>query len=139
MASCRSEAALAPSPSTRALRSRLDRPVGPARSDAYSWRQDRPTTRPLCVCALTLAPNHEVGFAEREAQTRPSEEAEEGAEAAAPEPPVERGPKTPLVYAEAISTQGDAAEAAKRLLAHVRDDHGSFPSGVVFRVPSDRG
>ena len=90
-------------------------------------------------CALTLAPDNEVGHVDREVQTQPADGDEEDAELEAPAPPADLGPKTPLVYAEVISTKGDATEAVKRLLAHVRDDHGSVPNGVVFRVHSDRG
>ena len=90
-------------------------------------------------CALTIAPDPNVGAVDREDQTQDPTEAGEQEEVEPVEPPVDPLPKTPLVYAEVVSTKGDATEAVKRLLAQVRDDHASLPQGVVFRAHSDRG
>ena len=47
--------------------------------------------------------------------------------------------KAPLIYVEVVSRKADVPAAVKKLLAQVREEHSSFPSQVVYRVPSDKG
>ena len=98
-------------------------------------------------CALTLSPGPTVGSSSRTVQA----EAEDPAAGAppvdggdgppAPQAPANEGhgPAMPLIYVEVIASKADATGAVKRLLAHARGDHGSFPQGAAFRVHSDRG
>ena len=47
--------------------------------------------------------------------------------------------KRPLIYADMLATKADAAAGVQTLLARVRDDHGTMPEEVVFRLHSDKG
>ena len=93
-------------------------------------------------CALTLSEDPTVGTASRTVQTE-SDDPSAGATPEDDDPPAEpcrhHGPRVPLIYAEVIPTKAEATEAVTRMLAHVRDDHGTCPHGAVFRVHSDRG
>lgn len=89
--------------------------------------------------ALTINPKSDVGSFEKGVQTV-SELEGDSAEFDIPgNPGVELGPKPPLVYAEIVSTKGEAAGAVMRLIARCRDDHGSSPGHLIFRLHSDKG
>ena len=44
-----------------------------------------------------------------------------------------------MVYAALLAAKAEAADGVKRLLAQAAGDHGTTPSGLVFRIHSDKG
>ena len=48
-------------------------------------------------------------------------------------------PKPALVYAALLGTKDEAADALKKLLAQINNDHANYPNEIIFRVHSDQG
>ena len=84
----------------------------------------------------TIHPEERQSYAEVGTQTTE----EEGDQEQDPQPQQVCSNKLPLIYAEVVPTKGDASAAVQRLLARVRDDHGSLPGYLgTFRLHSDKG
>ena len=98
-------------------------------------------------CVLVIQADYTVGYSENGTQT-----IEEGEVIRSPDgdgqTPVamlegnerpQSGGKLPLVYCEIISKKSEASAAVQRLIGQVRDEHGSSPKTLVFRLHSDKG
>ena len=48
-------------------------------------------------------------------------------------------PPKALIYVALLGAKSEAADAVKRLLAQVNNDHANYPTEIIFRVHSDQG